>query len=71
MVSLVKPCLAVCMLIESRMKHGNKVEGQKEKKKSPLSTDKNSKNQGVPRCGTVETNLTSVHEDAGLIPGLA
>ena len=22
------------------------------------------------RCGAVETNLTSVHEDAGLIPGL-
>ena len=22
-------------------------------------------------CGSVETNLTSVHEDAGLIPGLA
>ena len=22
------------------------------------------------RCGTVETNLTSIHEDAGLIPGL-
>ena len=22
-------------------------------------------------CGTVETNLTSVHEDAGSIPGLA
>ena len=23
------------------------------------------------RCGTVETNLTSIHEDAGSIPGLA
>ena len=22
-------------------------------------------------CGAVETNLTSTHEDAGLIPGLA
>ena len=22
-------------------------------------------------CDTVETNLTSIHEDAGLIPGLA
>ena len=22
-------------------------------------------------CGSVETNLTSIHEDAGLIPGLA
>ena len=22
-------------------------------------------------CGTVEMNLTSIHEDAGLIPGLA
>ena len=21
-------------------------------------------------CGTVETNLTGIHEDAGLIPGL-
>ena len=24
-----------------------------------------------PRCGSVETNLTSIHEDAGSIPGLA
>ena len=23
------------------------------------------------RCGSVGTNLTSIHEDAGLIPGLA
>ena len=23
------------------------------------------------RCGSAETNLTSIHEDAGLIPGLA
>ena len=22
------------------------------------------------RCGAVETNLTSIHEDVGLIPGL-
>ena len=22
-------------------------------------------------CGSLETNLTSIHEDAGLIPGLA
>ena len=22
------------------------------------------------RCGTTETNMTSIHEDAGLIPGL-
>ena len=26
---------------------------------------------GNSRCGTVETNLTSIREDAGLIPGLA
>ena len=26
---------------------------------------------GVPICGSVEMNLTSIHEDAGLIPGLA
>ena len=25
----------------------------------------------VPRCGTAEMNLTSIHEDAGGIPGLA
>ena len=25
---------------------------------------------GVPSCGTVETNPTSIHEDVGLIPGL-
>ena len=24
-----------------------------------------------PYCGAVETNMTSTHEDAGLIPGLA
>ena len=24
-----------------------------------------------PRCGTGETNLTSIHEDVDLIPGLA
>ena len=23
------------------------------------------------RCGSAETNLTSIHEEAGLIPGLA
>ena len=27
-------------------------------------------NLGVPTCGTVETNLTSICEDAGLISGL-
>ena len=27
--------------------------------------------QGSFPCGTVETNLPSSHEDAGLIPGLA
>ena len=26
---------------------------------------------GSSRCGTVETNLTSIHEDAGSIPDLA
>ena len=26
---------------------------------------------GSSCCGEVETNLTSIHEDAGLIPGLA
>ena len=26
---------------------------------------------GVPRCGSAETNLNSMHEDAGSIPGLA
>ena len=26
---------------------------------------------GCSCCGAVETNLTSIHEDAGLIPGLA
>ena len=25
---------------------------------------------GSSRCGSAETNLTSIHEDAGLIPGL-
>ena len=25
---------------------------------------------GSSRCGTVETNLTSIHENMGLIPGL-
>ena len=27
--------------------------------------------RGVPGHGTAETNLTSIHEDAGLIHGLA
>ena len=27
--------------------------------------------RGSSRCGSAETNLTSIHEDAGLIPGLA
>ena len=26
--------------------------------------------QGSSHCGAVETNPTSIHEDAGLIPGL-
>ena len=26
---------------------------------------------GSSHCGTVETNLTSIHEDVDLIPGLA
>ena len=26
--------------------------------------------KGNSRCGTVESNPTSIHEDAGLIPGL-
>ena len=26
---------------------------------------------GSSRCGTVEENLTSIHKDVGLIPGLA
>ena len=25
---------------------------------------------GSSHCGTAETNLTSTHEDAGLVPGL-
>ena len=29
------------------------------------------KNLRISHCGTVETNPTSIHEDAGLIPGLA
>ena len=29
-----------------------------------------SKKVGSSGCGSVETNLTSIHEDAGLIPGL-
>ena len=29
------------------------------------------KNLGSPHCGTAETNPTSIHEDVGLIPGLA
>ena len=28
-------------------------------------------NRGVPHCGSVETNLTSIHEGVGSIPGLA
>ena len=27
-------------------------------------------NVGTSYCGAVETNLTSIHEDVGLIPGL-
>ena len=26
---------------------------------------------GITHCGTLETNLTSIHEAAGSIPGLA
>ena len=29
------------------------------------------KKRGSSHCGSVEMNLTSIHEDAGLIPGLA
>ena len=29
------------------------------------------KDSWISYCGSVETNLTSIHEDAGLIPGLA
>jgi len=29
------------------------------------------RHKGSSLHGTVETNLTSIHEDAGLIPGLA
>ena len=29
------------------------------------------KNHGSSHHGSVQTNLTSIHEDAGLIPGLA
>ena len=28
------------------------------------------KSRGSPYCGSLETNLTSIHEDVGLIPGL-
>ena len=35
----------------------------------PLSELK--EGQGSPHCGTVEMNPTSIHEDAGSIPGLA
>ena len=28
------------------------------------------KKYGSSRCGSVETNLTSIHQDAGSIPGL-
>ena len=31
-----------------------------------LKTDE----QGNSHCGSVETNLTSIHENVGLIPGL-
>ena len=31
----------------------------------------NGKEYGNSRCGSAVTNLTSIHEDAGLIPGLA
>ena len=29
------------------------------------------KNSGSSHCGSAETNLTNIHEDAGSIPGLA
>ena len=36
-------------------------------------SEKNKKKNHVEssRCGSAETNLTSIHEDTGLIPGLA
>ena len=35
-----------------------------------LSTGKKKLLKGSSCCGTAEMNLTSIHEDAGLIPGL-
>ena len=37
---------------------------------SVQSQKKKKKKRGSSCCGSAETNLTSIHEDAGLIPGL-
>ena len=39
---------------------------QKDKKRK-----KRKRKRGSSHCGSAEINLTSIHEDAGLIPGLA
>ena len=47
---------------------------EKKKKKNQKPVVKYTKQymiSGVPRYGSEETNLTSIHEDAGSIPGLA
>ena len=37
----------------------------------PIPPNSNCWNMGSSHCGSSETNVTSVHEDAGSIPGLA
>ena len=55
------------MASENHGKHGEggtETEGEKE-------TEKKEKKSWSSGCGSVETNLTSIHEDEGSIPVLA
>ena len=49
-------------MLKKGLLHGEKKAGRKGKKITRI---------GSSHYGSVETNLTSTHEDAGLIPGLA
>ena len=44
---------------------------KKKKKKKKNNNNKKNHSTGSSHHGSRETNLTSIHEDAGLIPGLA
>ena len=69
-----EPPYAAGAALEKAKRQKNKLPPKKETAKSKPNHTSDIVYKEYPwrsHCGSVETNLTSIHEDAGLIPGLA